>query len=77
MQVELMTGPCVLGMRAWSLGAHTGVIFHEPLQPSHPLWNLNAAPRRALRWHRNTPLPEIACHPPVIEGRQHRARVGL
>jgi PilZ domain-containing protein len=35
-QVELITGTRVLGKVASSLGAHTGMIFHEPLPPSHP-----------------------------------------
>jgi len=48
-QVELITGTRVLGKVAWSLGAHTGMIFHEPLQPSHPaIVELERRARRAL-----------------------------
>src|SRR5262249_6040597 len=56
-QVELITGTRVLGKVEWSLGAHTGMIFHEPLQPSHPaIVELERRTRRALRQHPNAPL---------------------
>jgi len=45
----LITGTRVLGKVAWSLGAHTGMIFHEPLPPSHPaIVELERRTRRAL-----------------------------
>src|SRR5262249_49906262 len=48
-QVELISGARVLGKVAWSLGALTGVIFHEPLSPSHPaIVELARRARRAL-----------------------------
>jgi hypothetical protein len=47
-QVELIMGTRVPGKIAWSLGAHTGMILQEPLQPSHPLVELERRARRAL-----------------------------
>jgi hypothetical protein len=35
-QVELISGIRVHAKVAWSLGAHTGIVFSEPLQATHP-----------------------------------------
>ena len=35
-QIELISGVRVSGKVAWSLGAHTGIVFPEPLPPTHP-----------------------------------------
>jgi hypothetical protein len=35
-QVELMSGLRITAKVAWSLGSHTGVVFPEPLPPTHP-----------------------------------------
>ena len=35
-QVELISGVRLSAKVAWSLGAHTGIVFSEPLPPTHP-----------------------------------------
>jgi hypothetical protein len=35
-QVELISGVRITAKVAWSLGAHTGIVFAEPLSPTHP-----------------------------------------
>jgi hypothetical protein len=35
-QVELISGVRVSAEVAWSLGSHTGIVFPEPLPPTHP-----------------------------------------
>jgi len=35
-EVELMSGLRISAKVAWSLGSHTGVVFPEPLPPTHP-----------------------------------------
>jgi PilZ domain-containing protein len=35
-QIELMSGMRISGKVAWSLGAHTGIVFAEPLPSTHP-----------------------------------------
>jgi|SRR5436190_1683865 len=35
-QIELISGVRITGKVAWSLGAHTGIVFPEPLPSTHP-----------------------------------------
>ena len=35
-QIEFISGVRITGKVAWSLGAHTGIVFPEPLPSTHP-----------------------------------------
>jgi hypothetical protein len=50
-QVELISGVRVTAKVAWSLGSHTGIVFPEPLPPSHPAMIELARRARKSRAH--------------------------
>jgi hypothetical protein len=53
-QVELISGVRISAKVAWSLGAHTGIVFPEPLPPTHPA--ISELARRARKSPTDQPL---------------------